>query len=233
MSRLRPCLVALALSVLPVAAVAGAPDGAHILSCEADRRAPGCAEVLTQLFVCERAGAMAGCAELLATREAARSAAEAAAEAEAEAAAAAAAEEAAAAEAAAAAAAAAEAEAAEAEAAAAASCPVIDSRGWAAVLETGGEAPQLVVTGTVTLPTPGHAVSLEPGMSDRSARPVQTFVLTATPPDGPVVQVLMVYDLRGQMAAMAPVDGAAPYRGVRVTCGAVVLAEIDTVSLAD
>lgn len=220
MPSLRLALLAFALWALPVVAIADMPGGAQILACEADRRAPGCAEVLTRIFVCERAGGMTGCAELLAVRDAALAAAAeaaAAAQAEAEAAAAAAARE-----------------AAESEAAAAAAiCPVLDGRGWAAVLETGGAAPLLVVTGAVTLPTPGYSVSLEPGISDRSAQPVQTFVLSAVPPDGPVAQVLMVYDLRAEMPAMAPVDGAAPYRGVRVTCGAVTLAEIETVTVSD
>lgn len=171
----RKLILTAALALAPAAALAVTPD--EIRACEADRTGPGCATLRTQLFVCRAANAMAGCADLLALREAALAAPEPEAEAEAE-------------------------TAAEAEAA----CPVIDSADWRATLGPveGAEGPQLVVEGRVTLPTPGWTVALEAGMADRSAMPVQRVVLTAAPPQMAVAQVLTDYELRLVTPALAP-----------------------------
>lgn len=116
------------------------------------------------------------------------------------------------------------------EAVASAECPVLEPGHWQARLGPveGHEGPQLTITGAVTLPTPGYALTLEPGMADRSARPVQTFTLTAQAPDGMVIQVLSVHDLTLHTPALAPV-----YRGVRILCGDAELAYIDTLESAD
>lgn len=90
MNRIQTSILALTLSALPLAAPAQEMSQ-QILSCNADRNADGCAELLMRVFVCERAEAMTGCAEVLeasAEAVAAREAATAAEMAEAEAAAA-------------------------------------------------------------------------------------------------------------------------------------------------
>jgi hypothetical protein len=66
---IRPLSLAVALALLPLAAPAQTAD--EIRACEADRRGPGCATLRTRLFVCQAAAAMAGCAELIALRDAA------------------------------------------------------------------------------------------------------------------------------------------------------------------
>lgn len=114
-------------------------------------------------------------------------------------------------------------------------CPVLDSTGWrAAVGEVaGGKGAHLVVTGTVTLPTPGWRLELAPGIADRSARPVQHFQLLAFPPAGITTQVLTDYEAYVETPALGPVTGGrAPYSGVIVHCEGRVLAEITSVGLS-
>ena len=73
MSLRRLSLFALSLAALPMAAQAQDQGitGARILACEADRTGENCATLLSQLYVCKEAEEMAGCAELLALRDAA------------------------------------------------------------------------------------------------------------------------------------------------------------------
>jgi hypothetical protein len=171
----RPLILTAALALMPAAAVAVTPD--EIRACEADRTGPGCATLRTRLFVCQAANTMAGCADLLALRDAALAVPEPEPE-----------------------------PAPEPEAEAAATCPVIDAADWRASVGPveGAEGPQLVVEGRVTLPTPGWTVALEAGMADRSAIPVQRVVLTAAAPQMAVAQVLTDYELRLVTPALAP-----------------------------
>jgi hypothetical protein len=115
-------------------------------------------------------------------------------------------------------------------------CPVIDSRDWTAFVNAmpGPDArPELIVTGTVQLPSAGYTVGLEPGPTDRSARPVQIVELVAMPPEGPAATVLSDVDVRLQMPALVPAAGApSPYRGVRVVCAGSELAFIAPVETA-
>lgn len=189
---IRPLALAAALAVLPVAAPAQtAPVTAEqIRACEADRTGPGCATLRTQLFVCQAATAMAGCADLIALRDAALAEPEPEPE-----------------------------PVAEGEV----SCPVIAATDWTATLGpvAGAEGLHLIVSGRVTLPTPGWAVDLTAGMADRSATPTQRVILTATPPDGMVAQVLTEYDLAVETPALAPA-----YAGVIVDCAGLALVEV-------
>lgn len=250
MPRIRIPLFALALSSLPfavtaqVASSAGAVTGAQILACEADRSGAGCATLLSQLFVCDRAEAMAGCADLLALREAAliedaaatsetggivpepgpdaedievevRAEGELTEEMD---------------------------ESGETEApdnaadnAAADVCPVLASEGWAAWVSAmpGTDAPRLIVTGTVTLPTPAYTVTFELGVSDRSERLVQEVDLTATPPSMVVAQVLRDYELRLDVPSLELIDAnTAPYGAIRVVCAGQEIALIEPVEVA-
>lgn len=324
MSLRRLSLFALSLAALPIAAHAQEEGvtGARILACEADRTGENCATLLSQLYVCKEAEEMAGCAELLALREAAvdlseREEALNGGEAEAaddegtvgagtngdgaedeegiitepedaedievevraegelvdeledealtdgeenlrdedgeegEGGSDAAADSPESADANAEGAAmndpedGADAEAGansedgtEAEGAAmdnATACPVLNASDWAAWVNAmpGPDGPSLIVTGVVTLPSPGYSVTLEAGMSDRSARPVQVVQLVAQPPEGAAAQVLSDYDLRFEMASSAPEDGTiAPFTAVRVVCGDQEIARIEPVEVA-
>jgi hypothetical protein len=211
---IRPLTLALVLALAPVTAMAVTPE--EIRACTADRRAEGCATLLNQLFVCERASAIAGCEALLALRDEALAEPEPEPEPEP----------------------APEAPATDATqegAMADDDCPVIDSAEWRAVVGpvSGATGPHLIVTGRVTLPTPGWQVDLAEGIADRSAMPVQRVILTATPPDGMVAQVLTDYDLRLETPALAGAVGMPPYRGVLVMCGGMVLVDLPEVGLAE
>jgi hypothetical protein len=111
-----------------------------------------------------------------------------------------------------------------------ASCPVIESRDWAAwvnAMPGPAATKELIVTGQVTLPTPGYAVTLAAGIADRSATPVQQLILTATPPTGMVPQVLTTQPVRYQGPAISM-----QYRGIRIMCGGTMLTEIADVLIA-
>lgn len=203
MTMFRVALLGLGLGLAAMPAMADTPEA--IRACQADRGGAGCATLLTRIFVCDRAGGMAGCAELLAARDAALASREPEPEPEPEPEA--------------------EPEPVSDSAAESGDCPVIDSADWRATVGQveGVEGPQLVVTGTVTMPTPGWTVRLEAGPADRSALPVQRLRLTASRPEGIVIQVLDEVELR----AVLPALGA--YRGVAVDCGDLVLVELSEV----
>lgn len=120
--------------------------------------------------------------------------------------------------------------------AAPADCPVIESRDWTAFVNAmpGPDArPELIVTGTVQLPSAGYAADLRPGPTDRSAQPVQVVELVATPPDGPAATVLTDMGVRLEMPAPLVQPGTpSPYQGVRVMCGETELAYIAPVETA-
>jgi len=114
-------------------------------------------------------------------------------------------------------------------------CPVLASSDWAAWVNAmpGPDGPSLIVTGMVTLPTPGYSVTLEAGASDRSARPVQVVQLIAQRPAMDAAQVLSDYDVRFEMPSSAPIDGTtAPFTAVRVVCGGREIARIEPVEVA-
>jgi len=195
MMMFRVALLGLGLGLAALPAVADTPEA--IRACHAERSGAGCATLLSRIFVCDRAGGIAGCAELLATRDAAL------AEPEPEPVV----------------------EPTPDTAAESGDCPVIDSADWRATVGPveGAEGPQLVVTGTVTMPTPGWTVLLERGPADRSALPVQRLRLTASRPEGVVIQVLDEVEVRAVLPALAA------YRGVAVDCGDLVLVELSEV----
>lgn len=109
-------------------------------------------------------------------------------------------------------------------------CPVIDSRNWEAWINAmpGPDAQRtLIVVGEVDLPTPGFDVNVTPGRADRSAVPTQHAILSATPPDGVVAQVVTSYPVRLETPAIAD-----NYTAVIVRCGDDVLAEITEIVVA-
>ena len=111
------------------------------------------------------------------------------------------------------------------------SCAVIESRNWQAWINAmpsvppGG--PTLIVTGELVLPTPGYKAVLSAGAADRSATPVQELILTLTPPDGPVAQVLTPTPERYEDPALS-----LQYGGVRILCGGAMLTEFTDVMVA-
>ncbi len=111
-----------------------------------------------------------------------------------------------------------------------ASCPVIESRDWAAwvnAMPGPGATKELIATGQIVLPTPGYTVTLTAGMADRSATPVQQLILSATPPSGMVPQVLTTLPVRYQGPAISM-----NYKAVRIMCGGQMLSEITDVIVA-
>ncbi|KPQ06644.1 MAG: Type IV conjugative transfer system lipoprotein (TraV) [Rhodobacteraceae bacterium HLUCCA12] len=229
--------------------------GAQILACEEDSSGEGCATILSRLFVCNQAESMPGCADFMALRDEAEAAAEDEADAEpveepdgedaeeidvevraegemsdsegepvmsegdepdaddADLV-----------------------DGSDAEAPADGECPVLDSSDWEAWVNAmpGSDAsPRLIVTGMVSMPSPGYEVSLERGDSDGSDRPVQEVELMATAPDMDASQVVTDYELRFEMDSPAPIDGTeAPFSAVRVMCGEDELAMIEPVEVA-
>lgn len=115
-------------------------------------------------------------------------------------------------------------------------CPVIESGDWTAFVNAmpGPDArPQLIVSGSVSLPSAGYTVELLPGPTDRSAVPVQTVILQATPPDGPAATVVTLAEVRLSLPALDAAPGApSPYSGVRVLCGDRELAFISPIETA-
>ena len=112
----------------------------------------------------------------------------------------------------------------------AASCPVIESRAWAAwvsAMPGPGATKELIAIGEIVLPTPGYTSTLKAGAADRSATPVQQLILTATPPSGIVPQVLTTQPVRYQGPAISM-----QYRAIRIICGGRMLSEITDVPVA-
>lgn len=118
-----------------------------------------------------------------------------------------------------------------AEASEPAPCPVLDSRNWHAWVDVmpGEDAgATLHVTGEIDLPTAGYDVSLTEGAADRSAVPTQRLILTATPFEGMVAQVVTTTAVRYDGPAIAR-----QYRSVIVMCGGAPLAEMPDVTIAE
>lgn len=102
-------------------------------------------------------------------------------------------------------------------------CPVLGSRNWQAVLakSSNGGPLSLSVTGEVDLPTPGYAISLRQGITDRAMPPSQQIITEFTPPQGMVTQVVTTEQLRFTLPNALP-----GYRSIVVRCGDSALATI-------
>lgn len=112
-----------------------------------------------------------------------------------------------------------------------ATCPVIDSRNWTAVMDKkdGPDAPaRLTVSGEVDLPTPGYSFEWKEGIADRSLRPMQQLILTFERPSGIVNQVIASKTVTYEGKAIAP-----QYRSIIVMCGGDALAEITDIQVAE
>jgi len=106
-------------------------------------------------------------------------------------------------------------------------CPHISNENWAAWLNgiPGSEdRPTLIVTGNVTVPTPGYTIELKPGRADRSMTPVQQMILTTKAPEGMTMQLLTTEQARYEGVAIAP-----QYKAVEIVCGGEIIARIDEI----
>jgi hypothetical protein len=81
----------------------------------------------------------------------------------------------------------------------------------------------LIVTGKVTVPSDGYAVSLDVGPVERLDAPVQQILLRTTPPDTPTSQTPATLDVRGAFPALKR------YGAVTIRCGDGVVAIIKPV----
>ncbi|MEO0400627.1 MAG: hypothetical protein AAF224_14545 [Pseudomonadota bacterium] len=107
----------------------------------------------------------------------------------------------------------------------AAACPVLESgewRAWVNRAPTVGEAKKrLIVTGVVTLPTPGYEAEWRLGVTDRALPPGQMIYVKFNPPEGIVAQVLTPTPIRFETPTSFDV-----YRQIRIVCGDETLANI-------
>ncbi|MGH6659598.1 MAG: hypothetical protein ACREBM_08125 [Sphingomicrobium sp.] len=108
-------------------------------------------------------------------------------------------------------------------------CPITRSSDWHAhvnAMPGPNSRPKLIVSGTVTVPTGGYALSLRMGAVAESY-PVQITVhLVARPPSGPASQALVTREVRGSWPSPQPVGA------VTVRCGNKTLARISPVESA-
>ena len=102
-------------------------------------------------------------------------------------------------------------------------CHIAGSSDWRAFTEADGKGRRLVVTGTVTVPTGGHHVTLERGYVQRLDPPHQQVILRSVPPDGPATQALVTHHVSEGFEAVKNLGG------VTVRCGDRILAVIDPV----
>jgi hypothetical protein len=104
-------------------------------------------------------------------------------------------------------------------------CDVLSGSGWSAraVTDQGGER-TLLVTGWLTLPTPGYGVALERGPLLDLVPPTQQLILRTTPPSGVAAQVIT----RRQVRMTVPASRRA--QALVVRCGDGVIAEIPVIA---
>ena len=102
-------------------------------------------------------------------------------------------------------------------------CNIAGSSDWRAFTEADGKSRRLVVTGSVTVPTGGHHVTLERGYVQRLDPPRQQVILRSIPPDGPATQALVTHRVSEGFPAVKDLGG------VTVRCGDKILAVIEPV----
>ena len=111
------------------------------------------------------------------------------------------------------------------------SCPIYETRAWAASVEatdTGAKPFTLQVRGTVDLPNPSYEITFRPGPMDRRQPPGLTILLDAKAAEGVALQVI---DQRQVEFGLE--THVSDFHTVRVVCGERVLSEFSNVSVAD
>ena len=109
-------------------------------------------------------------------------------------------------------------------------CAALASGDWSARIVEGPHperrdrtVPMLAVSGTVTVPAAGYALSIEPGPLLDLKPPVQQVILRTDAPEDMAAQVLTEERVSGRMRYRTAV------KAVSVRCGDGIIAEIDTI----
>ena len=105
-----------------------------------------------------------------------------------------------------------------------ADCPLISSNNWQAQLVSVDGQRQLKLSGDIELPNPGFAVTIEPGIADRSIKPTQHFHLKLDRLDGLHIQVITPMSFEQLNPAIAT-----EYTSIVIHCGEQTLSTITDV----
>jgi hypothetical protein len=111
------------------------------------------------------------------------------------------------------------------------SCPVIESGKWHAWIDKFTQKKgnnRLIVVGEIVLPTPGFTIGWKQGATDRMSPPSLRLHLSATPPEGMVIQAITPVPVNINLET--PIH---EFRSVIIFCGNEKLAEITDVRLTD
>lgn len=108
-------------------------------------------------------------------------------------------------------------------------CPVMESRNWHAWIDRASEdEARLNISGEIDLPTPGYQVTWQPGILDRRQPPTQRFVVSLTPPENMVIQVITPTKVNYKMPTKI-----LEYGSVAIYCENELIAEIPDVTLQE
>lgn len=112
---------------------------------------------------------------------------------------------------------------------AAEACPVLSSGQWHAWIDRfpGKGINRLIVTGSISLPSPGYRWRMVKAGGIRGRPPLQELRLEIDPPEGIVAQVVTPVDIRGEAKT------AFSNLRVLVSCGGKRLAYFDEVVVTD
>lgn len=111
------------------------------------------------------------------------------------------------------------------------SCPVIESGKWHAWIDKFTQKKdnnRLIIVGEIILPTPGFTIDWKQGVTDRMNPPSLRLHLSATPPEGMVIQAIASVPVKINLET--PIH---EFRSVAIFCGDKKLAEIADVRLTD
>ena len=104
-------------------------------------------------------------------------------------------------------------------------CDALGAEGWTARVErrtqaNGRERRGILVSGSVTLPSAGYAVSLDRGPIERTRPRALQVLLRTTPPSAPETPAVTRYPVQAFMAHDARIEA------IRLRCGDGILAEV-------
>ncbi len=102
-----------------------------------------------------------------------------------------------------------------------ADCPLISSNNWRAQIVSIDGLRQLKLNGDIELPNPGFAVTIEPGIADRSLKPTQHFHVKLERLNGFHIQVITPMSIEQLSPAIAP-----EYTSIVIHCGKQTLSTI-------
>lgn len=105
-----------------------------------------------------------------------------------------------------------------------ADCPLISSNNWQAQFVSIDGKRQLKINGDIELPNPGFAVTIEPGIADRSMKPTQHFHVKLERLSGFHIQVITPMSLEQLSPAIA-----SEYTSIVIHCGEQTLSTITAI----